>query len=222
MEQERVRRKEQQRQHDESTTVPIACSPCITTREQGKRVKGQMASLGNQCPPPELPGPVTGHQREEIQCLPLFGTLYYLYILLILQCTEVHTIFKSKKIEILYYVIVLSGTPEIHLTFHDQMTRQIRADFHYPQKQLCPGYSKGHMGTKTVSIFGVTGESQELSVVEAKISLTGDQWEKYPIVTGPEAPCILDMDYLRRRYFKDLKGYQWAFGVAVVTEEESK
>ncbi|KAJ7413215.1 hypothetical protein BTVI_43867 [Pitangus sulphuratus] len=30
------------------------------------------------------------------------------------------------------------------------------------------------------------------------------------------------MDYLRRGYFKDPKGYQWAFGVAMVTEEKSE
>ncbi|KAJ7405425.1 hypothetical protein BTVI_69137 [Pitangus sulphuratus] len=35
------------------------------------------------------------------------------------------------------------------------------------------------------------GGSHELSVVEAEVSLTGDQWKKHPIVTGPEAPCIL-------------------------------
>ncbi|KAK4826744.1 hypothetical protein QYF61_010997 [Mycteria americana] len=42
--------------------------------------------------------------------------------------------------------------------------------------------------------------------------------EKHPIVTSPEAPSILGIDYLRRgyfkdprRYFKDPKGYRWAF-----------
>ncbi|KAJ7400181.1 hypothetical protein BTVI_107632 [Pitangus sulphuratus] len=39
---------------------------------------------------------------------------------------------------------------------------------------------------------------------------------------GPEAPCILGVDYLRREYFKDPKGYRWAFGVVTVTEEKSK
>ncbi|XP_051645342.1 uncharacterized protein LOC127471896 [Manacus candei] len=79
-----------------------------------------------------------------------------------------------------------------------------------------------YKSTETVTISGVTGGSQELSVVEADMSLTGDQWEKRPIVTGPEAPCILGMDYLRRGYFKDPKGYRWAFGVATVIEEGSK
>ena len=49
--------------------------------------------------------------------------------------------------------------------------------------------------------------SQGLTVLEAEISLTGKNWQKYPIVTGPGAPCILGTDYLRRGYFKDPKGY---------------
>ncbi|XP_051644219.1 uncharacterized protein LOC127471397 [Manacus candei] len=79
-----------------------------------------------------------------------------------------------------------------------------------------------HKNTETVSISRVTGGYQELSTVQADISLTGDQWEKHSVVTGPEAPCILSMDYLRRGYFKDLKGYCWAFGVATGIEEKSK
>ncbi|GAB0209744.1 hypothetical protein GRJ2_003440100 [Grus japonensis] len=38
--------------------------------------------------------------------------------------------------------------------------------------------------------------------------------------TGPEAPCILGIDYLRRGYFKDPKGYRWAFGIAALEVEE--
>lgn len=39
------------------------------------------------------------------------------------------------------------------------------------------------------------------------MSLTGNEWQKHPIVTGLEAthPCILGIDYLRRGYFKDPK-----------------
>ncbi|KAK4810781.1 hypothetical protein QYF61_008753 [Mycteria americana] len=44
----------------------------------------------------------------------------------------------------------------------------------------------------------------------------------HPIVTGPEAPCILGIDYLRRGYFKDPKGYRWAFGIAALEMEEIK
>jgi len=71
-------------------------------------------------------------------------------------------------------------------------------------------------------MFGMTGVSQELSVLEAEGSLTGQEWQKHPIVTVPEAPCILGIDYLRRGYFKDPKGYQWAFGIAAVETEEIK
>ena len=68
----------------------------------------------------------------------------------------------------------------------------------------------------------MTGGSQELSVLEAEVSLTGQDWQKHPIVTGPEAPCILGIDYLRKGYFKDRKGYRWAFGIATVETEEIK
>ncbi|RMB89025.1 hypothetical protein DUI87_34595 [Hirundo rustica rustica] len=44
--------------------------------------------------------------------------------------------------------------------------------------------------------------------------------KKTPIVTGPEAPCILGIDYLRNGYFKDPKGYRWAFGIAAVETED--
>jgi len=77
-------------------------------------------------------------------------------------------------------------------------------------------------GTESVCISGVTGVSQELSVLEAEVSLTGQEWQKHPIVTGPEAPCILGIVYLRRGYFKDPKVYQWAFGIAALETEEIK
>ena len=70
-----------------------------------------------------------------------------------------------------------------------------------------------------ICISGVTGGSQQLTVLEAEISLTGNEWQKHPIVTGPEAPCILGIDYLRRGYFKDPKGYRWAFGIAALETE---
>ncbi|RMC21015.1 hypothetical protein DUI87_01871 [Hirundo rustica rustica] len=63
-----------------------------------------------------------------------------------------------------------------------------------------------HVGAESVSITGVTGGSQDFTLVEADASLTGKEWEKQPIVTGPEAPCILGIDYLRGGYFKDPKG----------------
>jgi len=64
--------------------------------------------------------------------------------------------------------------------------------------------------------------SQELSVLEAEVSLTGQEWQKHTIVTGPQAPCILGIDCLRRGYFKDPKGYRWAFGIAALETEEIK
>ena len=74
-------------------------------------------------------------------------------------------------------------------------------------------------GSEPICISGVTEGSQELSVLEAEVSLTGQDWQKHPIVTGPEAPSILGIDYLRRGYFKDPRGYRWAFGIAVVETE---
>ncbi|KAJ7424960.1 hypothetical protein WISP_25988 [Willisornis vidua] len=86
----------------------------------------------------------------------------------------------------------------------------------------CTLMSSEHESTETVSISGVTEGSQDLLVVEADMSLTGHQWEKHSIVTGPEAPCILGMGYLKRGHFKDPKGYRWDFGVATVIEGKSK
>ncbi|KAK4807005.1 hypothetical protein QYF61_000334 [Mycteria americana] len=60
------------------------------------------------------------------------------------------------------------------------------------------------------------------SYTQEMVSLTGNEWQKHPIVTGPEAPCILAIDYLRRGYFKDPKGYRWAFGIAALETEEIK
>jgi len=76
--------------------------------------------------------------------------------------------------------------------------------------------------SESICISGVTGGSQELSVLKAEVSLTGQEWQKHPIVTVAEAPCILGVDYLRRGYFKDPKGYRWAFGIAALEMEEIK
>ncbi|GAB0192593.1 hypothetical protein GRJ2_001724600 [Grus japonensis] len=70
-------------------------------------------------------------------------------------------------------------------------------------------------GAEPICISGVTGGSQQLTLVEAEVSLTGNDWQKHPIVTGPEAPCILGIDFLQRGR-KDPKGYQWAFGIAAL------
>ncbi|RMB92878.1 hypothetical protein DUI87_30772 [Hirundo rustica rustica] len=77
-----------------------------------------------------------------------------------------------------------------------------------------------YVGTESISISGVTGGSHQLTVLEAEVSLTRNGWQKHPIVTGPEAPCILGIDYLRNGYFKAPQGYRWAFGIVAVETED--
>ncbi|GAB0208355.1 hypothetical protein GRJ2_003301200 [Grus japonensis] len=84
----------------------------------------------------------------------------------------------------------------------------------------CTLMPSNYEGVELISISGVTGGSQQLTLLEAEVSLTGNEWQKHPIVTGPEAPCILGIDYLRKGYFKDPKGYRWAFGIAALEMEE--
>ncbi|KAK4830950.1 hypothetical protein QYF61_014409 [Mycteria americana] len=75
---------------------------------------------------------------------------------------------------------------------------------------------------RTHLYFWSDRETQQLTVLEAEVSLTGNEWQKHPIVAGPEAPCILGIDSLRRGYFKGPKGYRWAFGIAALETEEIK
>ncbi|GAB0184005.1 hypothetical protein GRJ2_000865800 [Grus japonensis] len=86
----------------------------------------------------------------------------------------------------------------------------------------CTLMPSSYEGVEPISISGVTEGSQQLTVLEVEASLSGNDWKKHPIVTGPEAPCILGIDYLQRRYFKDPKGYRWAFGIAALELEEIK
>ncbi|RMC01054.1 hypothetical protein DUI87_22318 [Hirundo rustica rustica] len=79
-----------------------------------------------------------------------------------------------------------------------------------------------YVGTEPISIAGVTRGSQELTLLEAEVSLTGKEWQKHPIVTGSGAPCILGIDFLRNGYYKDSKGLRWAFGIAAVEAEGIK
>ncbi|RMC16235.1 hypothetical protein DUI87_08450 [Hirundo rustica rustica] len=79
-----------------------------------------------------------------------------------------------------------------------------------------------YVGTEPISIAGVTGGSQELTLLEAEVSLTGKEWQKHPNVTGSGAPCILGIDFLRNGYYKDSKGLRWAFGIAAVEAEGIK
>ncbi|KAJ7407906.1 hypothetical protein WISP_124022 [Willisornis vidua] len=71
-----------------------------------------------------------------------------------------------------------------------------------------------------ISVSGVTGASEQLTVLEAEVSLTGNTWQNHLIWTGPGALCILDIDHLRRGYFKDPKGHCWDFGRDAVKTEE--
>lgn len=43
-------------------------------------------------------------------------------------------------------------------------------------------------GAGTISVSGVAGQSQQLTLLEVKVSLTGNEWQKHSIVTGPETP----------------------------------
>lgn len=45
-----------------------------------------------------------------------------------------------------------------------------------------------YQGAELICISGVAGGFQQLTVFEAEVRLTGNEWEKHPIVTGPEAP----------------------------------
>ncbi|KAK4806478.1 LOW QUALITY PROTEIN: hypothetical protein QYF61_013971 [Mycteria americana] len=79
----------------------------------------------------------------------------------------------------------------------------------------CTLMPSSYIGAEPICICGVTGGSQQLTVLEAEVSLTGNEWQKHPTVTGPEAPCILGIDYLRR-------GVPVGFGIAALETEEIK
>lgn len=70
----------------------------------------------------------------------------------------------------------------------------------------CTLMPSSYVGTESICISGVTGGSQQLTLSQAEISLSGNEWHKHPLVNGLEALCILGIDYLRRGYFKDPKG----------------
>lgn len=71
----------------------------------------------------------------------------------------------------------------------------------------CTQTPLSHKGTEVIYMSGVTGGSQELTVSEAKINLTGEVWQKHPIATGMGAPWILGTDYLRRGYLIEPSRY---------------
>ena len=49
----------------------------------------------------------------------------------------------------------------------------------------CTLMPSSHQRTESIYIHGVTGGSQEFTRLEAEIGLTGKDWQKHPIVTGP-------------------------------------
>lgn len=79
-----------------------------------------------------------------------------------------------------------------------------------------------YTGEEPICSSGMTGESQQLTILEAETSLTGNEWQKHATVTGPEALCIFGTDYLRKGYFKGPKEYHWAFTTAALETEEIK
>ncbi|RMC19580.1 hypothetical protein DUI87_03138 [Hirundo rustica rustica] len=100
--------------------------------------------------------------------------------------------------------------------------KEVKQDILQISAVQCTLLPSRHVGEESVSIAGVTGGSQDFTLVEADVSLTGNEWKRHPIVTGPEAPCILGIDFLRNGYFKDPKGFKWAFGIAAVETEGVK
>lgn len=68
----------------------------------------------------------------------------------------------------------------------------------------CTLMSSRCVGVESISISEVTGGSQQLTVLDTEVSLTGKEWQKHPIMTGPEAPCILGIDHLKTQ--KDVAG----------------
>lgn len=86
----------------------------------------------------------------------------------------------------------------------------------------CTMMPLNHKGSVSINIEEVAGGSKELTVLETEVSLTGNEWERHPVLTGPNAPCVLSVDCLRRGNFKDAKGYRWVFGITAVESEDVK
>lgn len=66
----------------------------------------------------------------------------------------------------------------------------------------CTLMPSNYEGSESVCTSGVRGGYQELILLEAELSLTENEWQKHSIASGPEALCILVIDYLMREYFK--------------------
>lgn len=73
------------------------------------------------------------------------------------------------------------------------------------------------VGAESVCISGVTGGCQQLTVLEAEVSLTRKERQNHAILTDQKFPGI---DCFSRGYFKDPKGLLPAFGITGVETEE--
>lgn len=68
------------------------------------------------------------------------------------------------------------------------------------------------VGTEPVSAAGVTGGLSSLLCWKLRWPWLGRNGINNLILTGPEAPCILGIAFLRSGHFKDPKGLFWALG----------
>ncbi|GAB0204064.1 hypothetical protein GRJ2_002872000 [Grus japonensis] len=75
-------------------------------------------------------------------------------------------------------------------------------------------------------------DNAQLPTDPDEVQCTRTMWRKFvrsapspyanslAVIDWKKAPCILGIDYLRKGYFKDPKGYRWAFGIAALEAEE--
>ncbi|RMC18940.1 hypothetical protein DUI87_03538 [Hirundo rustica rustica] len=99
------------------------------------------------------------------------------------------------------------GTFDVHLELEERLAKFMRTEeaiiYSYGFATIAsaiPAYSK-----RGDIVFVVTGGSQKLTLLEAKVSLTGKEWQKHPIVTSPGVLHILGVEFLRNGYYKDFK-----------------
>ncbi|RMC21133.1 hypothetical protein DUI87_01991 [Hirundo rustica rustica] len=124
------------------------------------------------------------------------------------------------------YADAVHGPTHTRIAALETRMRKLEDKIKENHKELKRTFSRSlqykHVREESVSIAKVTGGSQDFTLVEADVSLTGNEWKRHPIVTGPEAPCILGIDFLRNGYFKDPRGFKWAFEIAAVETEGVK
>lgn len=69
-------------------------------------------------------------------------------------------------------------------------------------------YSLMALGLRSVTALyscGMPVDSLQLTALGTQISLSGNEWQRHPILTCAEALCILGVYCLRRGYFKEPK-----------------